>query len=179
MLKASLVVAAAAVMIGCGGNAATSSNSNANSTNSRLQPVSNAANNSTPTNSTANTAANAATNANKAANAAAAKPAADGPQRISFASGKSDGAVDVTLAPGASKQFVIGAKVGQIFMVDTDDTDTKISMVKGKVAKDATLEEPGHYDTTLLENGDYIFEVKNTAKEELKTTVRVIISGGK
>lgn len=172
MLKKSLIVAAVAFTISCAGSAPTNSNSAANNTNS---PGSNKTENTAPANATpANTA-------NKAENKpnADVKPAASGPQRISFAPGKSEGKVEVKLGPNASKQFVVGAKTGQILMVESDSFETKITMVKGKVAKDATLEEPGHYDTTLLEDGDYVFEVKNTQKVEMVTTVTVIISGGK
>lgn len=168
MLRKVLVVAVAALTINCGGSSPNSSNSPENTANTpgSNKPATNAA----PAN-----AANSAVNKPDAT----AKPAASGPQRISFAAGKSEGKVEVKLGPNASKQFVVGAKTGQILMVESDSFETKISMVKGKVAKDATMEEPGHYDTTLLEDGDYVFEVKNTQPVEMKTVVTVIISGGK
>lgn len=103
----------------------------------------------------------------------------DMPQRISFAKGKSETDESITLAPGESKQFVVGAKSGQIFYVDAESKDVEISMVKGKVAENATLSEPGHYDTTLLATGDFVFEVKNTSENEVNTTIKIIISGGK
>jgi hypothetical protein len=169
MLKKGLFVAAAAMMIGCGGSAPTNSSSNS---------VANTAN-TTVSKKTENSApANAATNAVNKANAAV-KPAASGPQRISFAPGKSDGTVTVKLGPNASKQFVVGAKTGQILMIDADSFETKIRMVKGKVATEATLEEPGHYDTTLLDDGDFVFEVKNTQNVEMVTVVKVVIGGGR
>jgi hypothetical protein len=102
----------------------------------------------------------------------------DTPQQISFPKGKSETDESITLAPGESKKFVVGAKIGQIFYVDAESKDVEISMVKGKVATDATLSEPGHYDTTLLANGDFVFEVKNTSENEVNTTIKVIISGG-
>ncbi|NJM53147.1 MAG: hypothetical protein HC846_06995 [Blastocatellia bacterium] len=85
----------------------------------------------------------------------------------------------MSLAAGESKRFIIGAKIGQIFMVDSDSKDLKISMVKGEVSTDATLEEPGHYDTTLLANGDFVFEVTNTSESELNTSIKIIIGGGR
>ncbi len=60
-------------------------------------------------------------------------------------------------------------------MVDADSKDLEITMVKGKVATDATLIEPGHYDTTLLGNGDFVFQVKNTSKKEVKSSIKIII----
>lgn len=160
----------------CGGTPAPTNTANTNSTNT----TANAAN--TVTNAPANNAnvANTAntsntTNANKTANATAAKPATSGPKRVSFAAGKSEGTESVSLAAGESKQFIFGAKSGQIFMVDADSKDLEITMVKGKVATDATLIEPGHYDTTLLGNGDFVFQVKNTSKKEVKSSIKIII----
>lgn len=106
-------------------------------------------------------------------------PSDDTPQRISFAKGKSESDESIMLAPGASKKFVVGAKIGQIFYVDAESKDVEISMVEGKVAENATLSEPGHYDTTLLANGDFVFEVKNTSENEVNTTIKIIIGGGK
>ena len=167
----------------CGGNNANvNSTLNTNNTNVANTPVNaNVNSNSTNTNSTTtNTNVNkpADTNVNKPANTTAAKPAETSPKRIAFAAGKSEGKENITLAAGASKQFVVGAKTGQILMIDAASKDTKISLIKGKVATNATLEEPGHYDTTLLDNGDFVFEVKNISKGELKTTIEVVISGG-
>ena len=159
----------------CGGNNANvNSTLNTNNTNVANTPVNaNVNSNSTNTNSTTTN-----TNVNNPANTTAAKPAETSPKRIAFAAGKSEGKENITLAAGASKQFVVGAKTGQILMIDAASKDTKISLIKGKVATNATLEEPGHYDTTLLDNGDFVFEVKNISKGELKTTIEVVISGG-
>ena len=165
----------------CGGTPAPTNNANTNSTNANvannttINATANNANIANTTN-TANSANSANTaNANKPANATAAKPAPAGPKRVSFAAGKSEGTESVSLAAGESKQFVVGAKTGQIFMVDSDSKDLEITMVKGKVATDATLIEPGHYDTTLLGNGDFVFQVKNTSKKEVKSPVKIII----
>lgn len=167
----------------CGGNVPTPNtntananvavNSVANTTNVNIENNANTAN----TTNTANTANKpAAVNANKPTNTTAAKPAESGPKRISFAAGKSEGKESVSLKAGELKQFVVGAKSGQIFMVDTDSKNLEITMVKGKVATDATLIEPGHYDTTLLGDGDFVFQVKNTSKTEVKTSMSVVIS---
>jgi hypothetical protein len=130
----------------------------------------------TPTNNANTTPANTANTANvaKPANTTAAKPAESGPKRVTFAAGKSEGNESVSLKAGESKQFVVGAKTGQIFMVDADSKDVEISMLKGKDA--AQLKEPGHYDSTLTSDGDFVFQVKNTSKKDVKSSMKVIIS---
>lgn len=167
----------------CGGNTASvnTTNTNANVAINANANVANTVSNA-PTN-VVNTATNTPTanttkpaNANKPANTTATKPAESGPKRVSFAAGKSEGSESVSLKAGESKQFVVGAKLGQIFMADSDSKDLEITMVKGKVATDATLIEPGHYDTTLLGDGDFVFQVKNTSKKDVKSSVKVIIS---
>jgi hypothetical protein len=157
------------LIISCGGNSVTN-NSNATAPTNNGN-VANAVSNTTNTANTANSV--------KPANTTAVKPAETGPKRIAFAKGKSEGTENVTLAVGESKKFVVGAKNGQILMIEAASQDTKISVTKGKVATNATKEEPGYYDTTLLGDGDFVFEVKNTSKTELKTSINVIISGGK
>jgi hypothetical protein len=95
------------------------------------------------------------------------------PQRVTFASGKSEADESISLKAGESKKFVVNAKTGQIFMATSDSKDLEIKMLKGKDT--AQMKEPGHYDSTLLANGDYIFQVKNTSKKEVKTSVKIII----
>jgi uncharacterized protein (DUF2249 family) len=46
-------------------------------------------------------------------------------------------------------------------------------MLKGKDT--AQMKEPGHYDSTLLANGDYVFQVKNTSEKEVKSSIKIII----
>lgn len=96
------------------------------------------------------------------------------PQRVTFATGKSEGTETVSLKARESKQFVVGAKIGQIFMVSADSKDIEITKVKGKDT--AQMKEPGHYDSTLLANGDFVFQVKNTSKKEVKSSITIIIS---
>jgi hypothetical protein len=153
----------------CGGNTATV-NKNANVANIAANAPTNVAN----TANVANTTNTNSANANKPANTTVAKPLPSGPKRVAFASGKSEGKESLSLAAGEMKQFVVGAKTGQIFMVDADSKDLEITMVKGKDS--AQMKEPGHYDSTLLANGDFVFQVKNTSKKEVKTSLNIIIS---
>lgn len=158
----------------CGGTPAPTNTANTNSTNTIVNVANNAPANNANVANTTNTANSANTaNANKPANTTAAKPAESGPKRVSFAAGKSEGDESVSLAPGESKQFVVGAKTGQIFMAEADSKDLEITMVKGKDT--AQMKEPGHYDSTLLADGDFIFQVKNTSKKEVKSSIKVII----
>jgi len=172
MLKRTILIGSIGLLaMACGGNTATPNPTNTTPTNGNtaVNSVTNAPANTVNTANTANT-----TNKAKTANTTAAKPAESGPKRVSFEAGKSEGNENISLAAGESKQFVVGAKTGQIFMVDTDSKDIEISMVKGKDS--AQMKEPGHYDSTLLADGDFVFQVKNTAKKEVKTTMKVIIS---
>jgi hypothetical protein len=176
MIKNTIFIGLAGLsLMACGGGSAPNT-SNANATQANTV---NAAANTTNTSNASNNANTANTSANKpantTANAAAAKPAESGPKRIAFAQGKSEGEESISLAAGEAKQFVVSAKTAQIFVADAESKDVTISMVKGKIAKDATKSEPGYFDTTLLENGDFVFEVKNTSKKEVKTKVKVII----
>lgn len=162
----------------CGGNSAPTNTANSNSTNTNVNTANTVTNASANNANVANTtnAANAANsaNTNKSDNTTAAKPAESGPKRVTFAAGKSEGTENVSLAAGESKQFVVGAKTAQIFMVDADSKDLEITMVKGKDT--AQMKEPGHYDSTLLADGDFVFQVKNTSKKEVKSSIKVIIS---
>jgi hypothetical protein len=179
--KATLISLLGLSLMACGGNTAptnnatTNTNATANVANNATNTPANSANTTAPTNNTNAVApTNAANTAGKPANAAAAKPAESGPKRVSFAAGKSEGNESVSLAAGESKQFVVGAKSGQIFMVDADSKDLEIKMVKGKDTAQKT--EPGYYDSTLLADGDFVFQVKNPTKKEVKSSVKIIIS---
>jgi hypothetical protein len=154
-------------LMACGGSAPAD-----NAANKPANAPANTAN--TTANAPANTSGNTPANTAPNANSASEKPGATGPKRVSFAAGKSEGTESLTLAAGETKQFVVGAKLGQIFMADTDSKDIEITMVKGKDS--AQMKEPGHYDSTLLADGDYVFQVKNTSKKEVKTSMTVTIS---
>jgi hypothetical protein len=159
----------------CGGTPAPTNTVNTNA-NTTANVANNTTTNAPTTNANvANTTNSANTaNANKPANATAAKPAPSAPKRVAFAAGKSEGTESVSLAAGESKQFVFGARNGQIFMAEADSKDLEITMVKGKDT--APLKEPGYYDSTLLADGDFVFQVKNNSKKEVKSSVKIIIS---
>ncbi|HRH42117.1 MAG TPA: hypothetical protein PKY82_10765 [Pyrinomonadaceae bacterium] len=137
---------------------------------------SNLASGSGNTANTTNTAANANTtpvsnNAN-----VAAKPTVDNsPKRISFGKGANWGTANVTLAPNATQLFVVSAKSGQMMDIESSSKDVAINLRKGKAQ---TTEDFGYLNAELQSNGDYIFEVKNTSKKEVKTSIKVTIEGG-
>lgn len=152
-------------LIGCGGSAGTNTNSN---------PVSGGGNTANATNNTANTNANAV---NSNSNAVANKPAVDNsPKRISFGKGANWGTANVSLAPNATQLFIVGAKSGQTMDVESSSKDVAINLRKGKAQ---TTEDFGYLNAELQSNGDYVFEVKNTSKKEVKTSIKVTIEGGK
>lgn len=123
-------------------------------------------------NSNSNFAVVTDANVNSNANA---KPAVNSPKRIIFNKGANWDSVNVTLASGAAQKFIVGAKSGQTMTVETSSKETSINLTKGKAE---TTEDFGFLDAELKANGDYIFEVRNGTKKEIKTSVKVTIEGG-
>jgi hypothetical protein len=116
---------------------------------------------------TGNASAGSNSNANKPV-----KPADNSPKRITFNKGANWGAMNITLAPGAAQKFVVGAKKGQTMDVEVSSKETSVNLIKGKAQ---TTEDFGYLNAELQANGDYIFEVKNSTKKEIKTSVKVTI----
>lgn len=115
---------------------------------------------------------NAVVNKNSNANT---KPVTDNsPKRISFNKGANWGAVNITLAPGAVQKFVVSARSGQTMQVESSSKETSINLIKGKAD---TTEDFGFLTAVLESNGDYVFEVRNGTKKEIKTSVKVTIEG--
>lgn len=161
MKKIFFIVVISSFLAACGGNSASNTNSNANS--------------SVGSGNTANVNANVV-NTNVTANANAnAKTVDNSPKRISFGKGANWGTANVTLAPGATQLFVVGAKSGQTMDVESSSKDVAINLRKGKAE---TTEDFGYLNAELQGNGDYVFEVKNTTKKEVKTSIKVTIEGG-
>lgn len=142
-------------------------------TNSNSNLVSGNANSANTTNTATN--ANITTPVSNNANVAT-KPAVDNsPKRISFGKGANWGTANVILAPNATQLFVISAKSGQMMDVESSSKDVAINLRKGKAQ---TTEDFGYLNAELQSNGDYVFEVKNTSKKEVKTSIKVTIEGG-
>lgn len=59
--------------------------------------------------------------------------------------------------------------------VETSSKEISINLTKGKAE---TTEDFGFLNAELTANGDYIFEVRNGTKKEIKTSVKVTIEGG-
>ena len=95
-----------------------------------------------------------------------------GPQRISFAKGANWGTVNVTLAPGTAKKFVVAAKSGQTMDVELSSKEASVNLIKGKAD---TTEDFGYLNAELKSNGDYIFEVRNSTKKDVRSSVKVTI----
>ena len=157
-----LIAAISSLLIGCGNQSANNSNTNtaAGGGNSGNAANTNAANTN---------AANANSNTN-------AKPVVDNsPKRISFGKGANWGTANVTLAPGTTQLFVVSAKSGQTMDVESSSKEVAINLRKGKAQ---TTEDFGYLNAELQSNGDYVFEIKNTTKKEVKTSVKVTVEGG-
>jgi hypothetical protein len=152
------------ILMACGGNTTTNSNANVNANTNAV-----AASGTINTNANiANTAVN--TNAN------AVKPAIDNsPKRMSFGKGQNWGTSNITLPAGGSQRFIVSAKSGQTMDVEVSSKETSVNLIKGKAN---TEEDFGFLTAQLQANGDYVFEVKNSTKKEIKTSVKVTIEGG-
>lgn len=168
MLKIlSITIAFAVFLTACGEKTATTTNTNTNANTNA---------NNTSAGSPANVA-NANVNANQTKNTtpvANSKPADNSPKRISFNKGANWGAVNITLAPGAAQKFVVSAKSGQTMDVEVSSKETSVNLIKGKAE---TTEDFGFLSAVLQATGDYIFEVRNGTKKEIKTSVKVTIEG--
>lgn len=128
----------------------------------------------TANNNTAPTDSKNTTNA-AASPAPSQKPADSSPKRIAFNKGANWGAVNITLGAGEAQKFIIGAKSGQTMEVEVSSKETSVNLLKGKAE---TTEDFGFLNAELQSNGDYVFEVKNSGKKEVKTSVKVTITGG-
>lgn len=107
-------------------------------------------------------------------------PKSTGPKRISFGSGKAAADENVTLAAGATMEFVVAAKKGQFLVVEPNGAkiapaDLKVTVKKGKIDLGDLSE---FLSGTLATDGDYVFEVKNTSKKELKFPLHIQIDDG-
>ena len=56
--------------------------------------------------------------------------------------------------------------------VEVSSKETSVNLIKGKAQ---TTEDFGYLNAELQANGDYVFEVKNPTKKEIKTSVKVTI----
>jgi hypothetical protein len=152
----------------CGGGSATNMNTNVNANSIQNNNATAASGNVNTNVNVANTAVN--TNANTA------KPVVDNsPKRMSFGKGQNWGTSNITLPAGGTQRFIVSAKSGQTMDVDVSSKDTSVNLIKGKAQ---TEEDFGYLTAQLQANGDYVFEVKNSTKKEIKTSVKVTIEGG-
>lgn len=164
MLKILLTIIALTICLtACGDKTATNTNTNATSAGS---PANNA-------NVNANTNANTiqAKNTIPVSNS---KPVDNSPKRISFNKGANWGAVNITLAAGEAQKFVVSAKNGQTMDVEASSKETSINLIKGKAE---TTEDFGFLTAELKADGEYVFEVRNGTKKEIKTSIKVTIQG--
>lgn len=161
MLKIlSTIIALTIFLTACGDKTATNTNANTNNTSA-----------GSPAATIVNANANQPKNTTPVANS---KSVDSSPKRISFNKGANWGAVNITLAPGEAQKFVVSAKSGQSMDVEASSKETSINLIKGKAE---TTEDFGFLTAVLLSNGDYIFEVRNGTKKEIKTSVKVTIVG--
>lgn len=116
-----------------------------------------------------------AANAANAANNAPAKSPDNTPKRVSFAKGSNSGSVSVTLPAGGAQRLIVGARSGQTMEVETLSKELQINLVKGRAE---TTEDFGFLHAELLATGDFVVEVRNPTKKEVKATVKFMVNGG-
>ncbi len=163
MLKKLSVGLIALTLISCGGKSETNSNPSLGGIGS---------NNINAANTVVNTRNLPNTNSIAVAN----KPVVDNsPKRISFGKGANWGTANATLAPNATQLFVVSAKSGQTMDVESSSKDVAINLRKGKAQ---TTEDFGYLNAKLQSSGDFVFEVKNNSKKEVKTSIKVTIESG-
>ncbi len=179
MKKLIILSLSALSLIACGGSGFVDTNKNAtpnvapNAPNVNRESPGNTAN--------SNAAANTAENVNKTANANTPKTAASNPERVVFPPGKTFVNQPLVIAPGDSKEFVVGAKKGQFLIVEPESSkpspsEAKIALItKGKAE---VTDLSAFLSAVLNADGDYVFEVKNLTKQELKMIMHVQIDKG-
>lgn len=170
MKKHLLFVGAAGLFaIACGGNTATvntNSNTKIVSTNVSSNTV-NTANNLGNTN-----AGN--TNADKADTTT--KPETSGPTRISFKRGETGSTQAISLAPGASVQFILGVTGAQTLFVTPASKDLVFKIVKGTDSQFIKADDGVYSAETKGDNvtkSEIVFEVKNPTTKEIKSSIKV------
>jgi uncharacterized cupredoxin-like copper-binding protein len=174
MKKLLLIASIGMVAAACDGNqTSVGINANTNSANANT-----AANSPANVTNAANTTNAANVSANKPANTAAAKPAPSGPTRVSFKKGEIGSTQSITLAPGASVQFILGATGAQNLYVTPASKDLTFKMLKG-IGGEFSKGDDGMYSAETKGNngakGDILFEVKNTTAKEIKSSIKIEI----
>lgn len=98
----------------------------------------------------------------------------DGPQRIRFRKGASEGSVEVGLGGGEKKTFVIGVTAGQHLTIEVEDYRPTINMISASKVTDVEEEDgTGRYYAVTTADGDIIFEIENISRASVKTKVKV------
>lgn len=114
------------------------------------------------------------TNTNPQTSVASASPA--GPKRLSVKQAENGVTEMITLAPGASMQFVTGATGAQNIYVTPRTKGLSFTMLKG-MCDSFVLGDDGTYSAETKGNnaqtGDILFEVKNNTAKEIKTSIRI------
>jgi hypothetical protein len=95
------------------------------------------------------------------------------PKRITIDKGSVNSIEYFDLEIGESKQFVIQADKGKSLTIGNGG-DIQITMItKGKMKEESN--DPTSYNGITTSSGDFIFEVKNTAKQKIQSSVNVFV----
>ncbi|MCO6510128.1 MAG: hypothetical protein J5I65_04985 [Aridibacter famidurans] len=93
--------------------------------------------------------------------------------RVAFEKGAFSATLDIDLGddPGI-RRFVIGASKGQTLSVNADSENVRFRLIKGEAEIE---EESKTLLAKLLEDGDYVFEIRNFGEGDVKTKMTVTI----
>lgn len=103
------------------------------------------------------------------------EPTPDGPERISFKKGMSEGTITVALAPNEKKKYVVGVTYGQHFYVEVEDFRPIIKVLSTSKLTDIDEGESSFYGVTT-KDGDIVFEIENPTRNSIKTTAKISIN---
>lgn len=88
--------------------------------------------------------------------------------RIRFARGRNSATISGTLAAGATKGFVLGARAGQVLSGTLSSTNGKADFTQGAL-------HDTQYSQTVEENGDVYISIDNHGKGATKFTLTISI----
>ena len=105
----------------------------------------------------------------------APEPAPAAPERIRFRRGESQGRINLNLAPGEARRYVVGVGPAQDFHIGIDDERPVI-----RIPNTSRLSEIAtggyYYSAVTTSTGDIVFSISNPTRGTLRTYALVTIT---
>lgn len=102
------------------------------------------------------------------------EPTPEGPERIRFSRGSTEGTVRFNLAPGEIKRYVVGVAPAQYFHVGMDDERLDISLPSR--ARLTEIDKGDSFvDGVTISTGDIVFEIRNPTRNAIRSFATVTI----